>query len=127
MAQTKNMKRNKPRPRYPLAEYQKLTGNESSDCTNLYKTNNEFIRQLLHELIDSIISPAEIEMHEKAVSNIENQNVESLDEEANKENELTALMHDNNKSTNCEIHIQNILKEAQEKKIGKRLSKTDNL
>ena len=60
MAQTKNTKRNQPGPRYPLVEYQKLTGNESIDCTNLYKMNNEFIRQLLHELIDSIISPSEI-------------------------------------------------------------------
>ena len=108
MARTKNTKRNQPGPRYPLAEYQKLTGNESIDCTKLHKTNNEFIRQLLHELIDSIISPSEIEIHEEGVSNIENQNVELLDEEANKENELTASVHDNNKSTNCEIHIQNI-------------------
>ena len=89
-------------------------GNESIDCTNLYETNNEFIRQLLHELIDNVISPSEIEMHEESISNTENQNVESLDKEANKENELTAPMHDNDKSTNHEIHIQNILKEAQE-------------
>ena len=68
----------------------------------------------MHELIDNIISPSEIEMHEEIISNIENQNVESLDEEAKKENELTASMHDNDKFTNCEIHIQNILKEAQE-------------
>ena len=53
-------------------------------------------------------------MHEETISNIENQNVESLDEEANKENALTTPMHDNDKSTNCETCIQNILKEAQE-------------
>ena len=34
-------------------------------------------------------------MHEETISNIENQNVESLDKEANKENELTTQMHDN--------------------------------
>ena len=109
----KNTKRNQPGPRYPLAEYQKLTGNKPIDSTNLYKTNNEFIKQLLHELIDNIINPSEIKMHEKIISNTENQNVESLDEDANKENELTAPMHDNDKSTNCEIRIQNILREAQ--------------
>ena len=114
MAQMKNTKRKQSGPRYPLAEYQKLTGNKSIDSTNLYKMNNEFIRQLLHELIANIISPSEIEMHEKTISNTENQNVEPLDEDANKENELTVPMHDNDKSTNCEIWIQNILKEAQE-------------
>ena len=113
MARMKNTKRNQPGPRYPLAEYQKLTGNKSID-TNLYKTNNEFIKQLLHELIDNIIKLSEIKMHEKTISNTENQNVELLNEDANKENELTTPMHDNDKSTNCEIRIQNILKEAQE-------------
>ena len=39
----KNTKRNQPGPRYPLAEYQKLIGNKSTD-TNLYKINNEFIK-----------------------------------------------------------------------------------
>ena len=68
----------------------------------------------MHELIDNIIKLSEINMHGKTISNTENQNVESLDEDANKENELTAPMHDSDKSTNCEIRIQNILKEAQE-------------
>ena len=96
MAWTKNTKRNQPGPRYPLAEYQKLVGNKSFD-TNLYKINNEFIKQLLHELIDNVIKLSEINMHGKTFSNTENQNVESLDENANKENELTAPMHDSDK------------------------------
>ena len=68
----------------------------------------------MHELIDNVIKLSEINMHGKYISNTENQNVESLDEDANKENELTAPMHDNDKSTNHERRIQNILKEPQE-------------
>ena len=125
MARTKNTKR-KPAAgsRYPLAEYGKLEKNELTDCTNSHETNTEFIRQLLNKLIDKIISisdnteksPSSIVVHEETTSNTGNKNVESLEQEANKENELTQQMHDNNESTNCELHITNILKEAQENK-----------
>ena len=55
-------------------------------------------------------------MHEEATSNTENKNAESLEQEANKENEIKQQMHDDNKSINCELCIQSILKEAQENK-----------
>ena len=42
-------------------------------------------------------------MHERNISNTENQDVELVDEEANKENEITASMHGSNKLTN---HLQ---------------------
>ena len=48
----------------------------------------------------------------KAISNKENQTAESLDEEANKENELIAPMHDNDKSTNCETRYTEYFKRS---------------
>ena len=39
-------------------------------------------------------------MHEKNISNTENQDVELVDKEANKENEITAPMHGSDKLTN---------------------------
>ena len=99
MARTKNTKRNQPAPRYPLAEYQKITNNKFID-SNLQRINNEFIKGLLHELIDIVLKSSESNMHKKNISNTENQDVELVNEEANKENEITAPMHGSDKLTN---------------------------
>ena len=66
----------------------------------LQKINNEFIECLLHELIDNVLKLSESNIHEKNISNTENQDVELVDKEANKENEIAALMHGSDKSTN---------------------------
>ena len=95
----KNTKRKQPGLRYPLAEYQNITNNKLVD-SNLQRTNNEFIECLLHELIDNVLRLSENDMHEKNISNTENQDVELVDEEANKENEITTLMHGSDKLTN---------------------------
>ena len=96
MAQTKNTKRNQPTMRYPLAEYQKITNNQLVD-SNLQRTNSEFIQYLLHKLIDNALRSVENNMHEKNISNTENQDVELVEEEANKEN---SPMHGSDKLTN---------------------------
>ena len=99
MARMKNTKRNQPTVRYPLAEYQKITNNQLVD-SNLQRTNSEFIQCLLHELIDNALRLVKHNMHEKSISDTENQDVELVDEEANKENNITTPMHGSNKLTN---------------------------
>ena len=99
MARMKNTKRNQPRPRYPLAKYQKITNTKLID-SNLQRINNEFIKGLLHELIDNVLKLPESNMHEKNISNTENQDVELVNKEADKENEIMALMHSSDKLTN---------------------------
>ena len=99
MAWMKNTKRKQPGLRYPLAEYQKITNNKLVDY-NLQRINNEFIECLLHEPIDNVLRSSESNMHEKNISNTENQDVELVDEEANKENEITAPTHGSDKLTN---------------------------
>ena len=125
MAWTKNTARGWPSAsRYPLAEYTKVEIGKSIDYTNLHGTNKEFIEQLLHELIDKIISTSNntkqssslTEIHEITTSNAGNKNVELSEENANKENELTQYMHDSNKTIDSEVHIQNIFKKVQENK-----------
>ena len=168
MARTKNTEWKAPLGhRYPLAEYGRLKENESTDLTNktisnLYETNQQFIRHLLDELIDRIVSiptntkrlnsgvVVEVEaflksgttveltrgdrrpdttrslssntLHEErsrtesSIPDLWNLNFDSPKYEANKENEVTQQMHDNHKDTNQELHIQSILKEAQENK-----------
>ena len=55
-------------------------------------------------------------MHKITTSNTGNENAELSEENANQENELTRYMHGSNKTTDSELHIQNILKEVQENK-----------
>lgn len=120
MARTKNTQRKQPTPRYPIAEYQSITNNKFID-SNEHEINREIVKQLLHDIVDKIINtfnPTEqpsnlIEMN---TSNIESKNVDSSEENANKENELTQYVQNNNKNTNGEERILNILKEAKENK-----------
>ena len=121
MARTKKTQR-KPTEgsRYPIARYEKLENDKCVDYTNLHVTNEEFIKEILNEIIDKIIETFDSVqkspglMHEEISRG--NKNIDWIEEEANKENELTQKKHDSNKSTNCELHIQNILKEAQQNK-----------
>ena len=97
MALMKNTKRNQPGLRYPLAEYQKKTNNNLIDFNS--QKIHEFIKCLLHDLIDKALKSSEHNTHDKSVDDTTNQNVELIDQGTNKENYTTAPMHGNDKLT----------------------------
>ena len=96
-----------------LSRISKITNNQLVD-SNLQRTNSEFIQYLLHELIDNALRFVENNRHEKNISNTENQDVELIEEEANKEN---APMHGSDKLTNHLKLIQENRKTLVEKPI----------